>query len=125
MTKSEIFKKAHKLAKEWFVNNCGHYLACFKGALKSVYQELKLGFKKIMDIQELAKAINDSGYKYYGEKAKAWSSKDGAVERIYFGADYATVENSKAHNAKTGKARANTIGYSAVEAINNIIGANK
>lgn len=41
MNKSEIFKKAHQLAKEWFLNNCGHYLACFKGALKSVYQELK------------------------------------------------------------------------------------
>lgn len=118
MTKSEIFKKAHQLAKEWFVNNCGHYLACFKGALKSVYQELKEGFKKIMSVHELAKSINDSGFKYYGEKAKAWVSKDGVVERIYFGSDYAT-------NAKASKARANTIGYSAVEAINNIIGASK
>ena len=78
-----------------------------------------------MNLQELAKAINDSGYKYYGEKAKAWASKDGAVERIYFGADYATIENGKAHNARIGKARANTIGYSAIEAINNIVGANK
>lgn len=71
-----------------------------------------------MNILEIANKINDSGLTYYGEKAKGWSG--GTVSRIYFGRDYVILENGIAHN-NTAKARAKSIGESAVDIVKNII----
>jgi len=74
-----------------------------------------------MTATEITKKINAAGYKYYGETARAWEA-DG-FGRIYFGRDFVTVEASgEIHNCKSGKARAMTIGDTAVDAIAKIIG---
>lgn len=41
MTKSEIFKAAHKLAKVYFARKCGHYSICLMFALKRVIADSK------------------------------------------------------------------------------------
>lgn len=115
MTRSEIFKAAHKLAKTFV----GSYVACFALALKSVYKSIKE--KVVKTAKQIADALNEQGYKYYGERAKGWESADGKVQRIYFGRDYVTIEDGKAHANKAGKTRAQTIGSSAVSAVSAVI----
>lgn len=65
---------------------------------------------------QIATEINNAGEKHYGEKAKAWESEN--VSRIYFGRDFVTIEkDGEIHNRKNGKARALSIGDSAVELV--------
>ena len=113
MTKQQIFKAAHALAKTFV----GSYVACFALALKTVYAELKAGVKKMKTIFEIVETLKTNGYKYYGNMPKAWQSQDGSISRIYFGSDYVTVEGDKAHSNRSGKSRAQTIGESAVKAV--------
>jgi hypothetical protein len=72
-----------------------------------------------MTAQLIADRINASGQTYYGDRARAWSA--GNVSRIYFGRDYVTVEGGEAHN-RTAKARAKSIGESAVEIVASVMG---
>lgn len=74
-----------------------------------------------MNATEIANKLNESDFRYYGEAAKGWS-KNG-IERIYFGREYVTFENGLPTN-KSSKARANTIGSSAVEACEAVIQSN-
>ena len=71
-----------------------------------------------MTAQQIADKLNENGYTYFGEKAKAWVG--GNVTRIYFGRDFVTIENGKPTNISQ-RARAKTIGSSAVEAVEAII----
>lgn len=71
-----------------------------------------------MTVYEIADKLNANGYTYYGDKAKAWEG--GSVARIYFGREYVTLENGTPTNSST-KARAKTIGSSAVEAVEAVI----
>jgi hypothetical protein len=71
-----------------------------------------------MTAQQIADQLNANGYTYYGDKAKAWQG--GNVSRIYFGKEYVTLENGTPTNVGQ-RARAKTIGSSAVEAVEAII----
>lgn len=63
---------------------------------------------------EIASAVNATGYRYFGESAKAWI---GSTEsRIYFGRNFVRLVNGELTNIKAGKVRAGTIGRAAVEA---------
>ena len=115
MTRSEIFIKAHKLAKTFV----GAYVACFSLALKTIYKQAKV--KTMKTAKEIAEILNEQGYKYYGEKAKGWESSDGKVQRVYFGRDFVTIEDGDAHANKSGKARAQTIGHTAVDAVKSVM----
>lgn len=65
---------------------------------------------------QIAAAINAAGDTYYGASASAWQGNGYA--RIYFGRDYVTIEaTGEIHNRRAGKARALTIGHSAVEIV--------
>lgn len=73
-----------------------------------------------MQAQEIAAKLNANGFDYYGDKAKAWSRE--SVSRIYFGREFVTIEaDGRVHNDRKGSARANTIGSSAVEAVEAVI----
>ena len=71
-----------------------------------------------MSVYEIADKLNANGFSYYGDKAKAWVG--GNVARIYFGKEYVTLENGTPTNICQ-RARAKTIGASAVEAVEAII----
>lgn len=71
-----------------------------------------------MNAQEIADKLNENGFEYYGEKAKAWVKGD--LQRIYFGRDFVSVVDGVPTNESL-KARSNTIGSSAVEACENVI----
>ena len=115
MTRSEIFKKAHKLAKSFV----GNYAACFSLALKTIYKQAKE--KMMKTAKQIAELLNEQGFKYYGARAKGWESEDGKVQRVYFGRDYVTIEDGNAHANKPGKARAQTIGHTAVAAVESVM----
>lgn len=69
-----------------------------------------------MKATEITKKLKEQGYTYYGETPKAWEAN--SFGRIYFGRDYVTVDaDGTIHGNKKGKARANTIGHTAVEAV--------
>ena len=75
-----------------------------------------------MTAKQIADKVNQTGYEYYGERARGWDA-DG-FGRIYFGSDYITVESDGTmHNDKRGKARAKTIGQDAVDAVSQIMAA--
>ncbi len=58
MTRSEIFKKAHKLAKSFV----GNYLACFSLALKTIYKQAKELFMAVVEVRfSMAKTICGKG----------------------------------------------------------------
>jgi hypothetical protein len=65
--------------------------------------------------EEIATAINASGNSYHGASARAWEGND--ESRIYFGRDYVRIIAGCITNAREGKARALTIGHSAVELV--------
>jgi len=68
------------------------------------------------DAKQIAERINESGRDYYGQRAKGWDGP--TCSRIYFGRDYVTIEaTGEIHNRRDGKARAKTIGDSAVELV--------
>lgn len=64
---------------------------------------------------EIAKLLNESGYTYFGEKAKAWEG--GSQSRIYFGKDFMTLKDGELTNRNLRKVRACTIGDEPVEAV--------
>lgn len=70
---------------------------------------------------QIAEKINADGGMYYRDKARGWEGT--GLGRVYFGKDYVTVEYAadgsitRIHADKAGKARAQTIGYSAVEMV--------
>lgn len=70
----------------------------------------------MLSAKDIAAKLNATEQTYFGQPAKGW---EGPTEsRIYFGRDYVTITNSgEVHNRKAGKARANTIGESAVELV--------
>lgn len=69
---------------------------------------------------DIATALNTNGFEYFGNRAKAWTG--GTVSRIYFGRDYVTIEaDGEVHNRVSGKARAKSIGWDAVDAVEAII----
>lgn len=73
-----------------------------------------------MTAKDIAAKLNANGYDYYGEKARGWEGD--SVSRIYFGGDWVTIEaDGRVHNDRKGSARASTIGWSAVEAVEAII----
>lgn len=63
---------------------------------------------------EIAKKLNEMGYAYYGDKAKAWEGK--GQSRIYFGKDYLTLLDGELTNRNLRKVRALTIGDPALDA---------
>lgn len=65
--------------------------------------------------EEIAVAINSTGKNYHGASARAWSGE--TESRIYFGRDFVRIVNGEITNARQGKARALTIGHSAVELV--------
>ncbi len=69
----------------------------------------------IKTAEEIATAINASGNSYHGATARAWSGD--TESRIYFGRDFVRIAAGQITNAREGKARALTIGHSAVELI--------
>lgn len=72
------------------------------------------------DANQIANLINADGKTYYGESAKGWVSEN--VSRIYFGREYVTIENDgRVHNDIKNKPRASSIGYSAVEIVEEVI----
>ena len=76
--------------------------------------------KTKINAKEIASTLNAKGFDYYGEKARAWTGDN--VSRIYFGGEWVTIEASgEVHNLRKGSARANTIGSSAVEAVEAVI----
>ncbi len=69
-----------------------------------------------IDAKAVVEALIESGYKYFGEKPRAWVGDN--IQRIYFGSDFVTIEqDGEIHNRRNGKARAATIGDSAVDAV--------
>ena len=74
---------------------------------------------KTITAQDIASKVNAMGYRHYGERAKGWEGN--GFSRIYFGRDFVTVEDGQAHGNRAGKARAQTIGYDAVEAVQKAI----
>ena len=74
----------------------------------------------MMTTHEIATRLNDSGYTYYGEIAKAWVKYD--KERIYFGSDFVSIINGVPTNIHPNKARALSIGNSALEAVEKVMG---
>jgi hypothetical protein len=77
-----------------------------------------------MKIEAIIKTLKAQDYNYYGKTPKGWTPSSGRFFRIYFGRDFVTVENNVAHNG-TKKARALSIGHSAVEKIQEIIDQNQ
>jgi len=70
-----------------------------------------------INVHEIVSKLNDSGYRYYGDAAKGW---DGHNEsRVYFGREWVTIDQQtgEIHNRRATKARALTIGQSAVDAV--------
>lgn len=69
----------------------------------------------IKPADEIATAINSSGQTYHGATARAWVGE--TESRIYFGRDFVRIVNGQITNSREGKARALTIGHSAVELV--------
>lgn len=67
---------------------------------------------------EIAAALIAKGHTHYGLTAKAWVGP--TESRIYFGSEYVRIVNGEITNAKPGKARAVTIGQSAVDAVESV-----
>ena len=73
-----------------------------------------------MKATAIAQTINESGQTYCGHKAKGWDGE--SVSRVYFGSDYVTIESDgEIHNRRSGKARAMTIGWTAVEMVEAVL----
>ncbi len=70
---------------------------------------------KIPTAKEIADLINGNGSRYYDDKAKGWTGN--GFSRIYFGRDYVTIENDGECHSNGPKARAQTIGQSAVDLV--------
>lgn len=78
----------------------------------------------MIDIFKLAEAINNSGFRYYDAYAKAWASKDGLIQRIYWGKDYITFDPyGNPHNRRFGKARALTAADRLVDKVKEYLSA--
>ena len=69
----------------------------------------------IKTAEEIAAAINSTGKNYHGASARAWNGE--TESRIYFGRDFVRIANGQITNLRDGKARALTIGHSAVELV--------
>ena len=73
MTRSEIFKKAHKLAKSF----TGNYVARFALALRTIYKELKTTIKtQLQAFMESNKGLFGNGFAVIRNTDKALLVKD-------------------------------------------------
>lgn len=66
---------------------------------------------------DIADSINATGETYYGSRAKGWEGE--AESRIYFGKEFVRIlkPTGEITNARQGKARALTIGSSALDLV--------
>jgi hypothetical protein len=69
----------------------------------------------MLTAKQIADKINAAGRKHYNDSARGWDA--GNQSRVYFGKEYVTIENGECHNRINGKARAKSIGDSAVELV--------
>jgi hypothetical protein len=75
----------------------------------------KATMNTIKTAEEIATAINASGNNHHGASARAWQGE--TESRIYFGRDFVRIVSGQITNSREGKARALTIGHSAVELV--------